>query len=411
MSIQDQLLRGVSKSRSLGTFIFRQHGETVRAFTPLLLRFGKEGGKKVKLLERAFNACLESGSEASFRIADHAAMRLRKLSNQLPEPEQSQVAIEIERRMQTLNNKRDGFGRLFAESAEESMIAKAARKRLSSRVALATVKKTQLADRVLSVFGDLMRKADAEGAAVSLIYKHFQQVVEADSSSMKSAMQYAADHAEKMRDIVESKILSPAHRLQKLRGYLSKMRGDLGEGYGLLNKVWSGSIYKHLEEAEQIAIELNKLEPGHEVHYLTQLDNKILVNGLEGPDALIVIVNRRSKKCYFHTKAQVKTATTSEGVKQSIHDLLRSAGEQRRTAVPYVDFTLNGKREVFTLGADPLVQTNRYLINATGSTIPKVDIDKLKSLGEAVTELELDMSVDQFTLLAVSVIEAAIKAL
>lgn len=391
MSVQG-LLRGVSKSRSVGRFLFREHGTVVRTFAPLLLRFGARAEKELMLCERAFLRCFASGSEVSFRMADAAATRLRKMIKRLPAREQDHCTIELERRMQTLNSKRDGFGRLLAQAAESAAVKMSSGRRK---------KKNNLAEKILSVFGELMDAAAKRDRPVFAIWRHFRKVVSPSSSSVRSALDYLAAHQAEIKDAAR------VRNLQALWGYLAKIRGELGEGYALLNKVWKGVVDSRIQEAERIA---SKLGPGHEVHYLTQLDNAIKVNELEGPDALIVIINRKTKQAFFHTAAQVKTARTSEGVGQSVNDLLRSAGEQRYTLVPTCEFTLNGKREIFTLGGHPLVETNRYIINATGSRIPSGDLYVLQSLSHAVTEFELDMTVDQFTLLAISLLEAALKA-
>ncbi len=353
------------------------------------------------LCERAFLRCFASGSEVSFRMADAAAMRLRKLIKLLPAREQDHCAIELERRMQTLNSKRDGFGRLLARSAESA----------TAKTSTGPGRqKNKVADGILAIFGDLMDAAAKRDEPVFAIWRHFRKVVSPSSPAVRSALDYLAAHQAEIKALSKASISSVADRvkkLQALRGYLAKIRGELGEGYALLNKVWKGVVVSRILEAQRIA---SKLGPGYEVHYLTQLDNAIKVNQLEGPDALIVIINRKTKQAFFHTAAQVKTARTSEAVGQSVNDLLRSAGEQRNTLVPTCEFTLNGRREIFTLGGHPLVETNRYIINATGSRIPAADLNVLQRLGHAVTEIELDMSVDQFTSLAISLLEAALKA-
>jgi hypothetical protein len=400
-----KLLGGVSKSKRLATFIFRQHGTAVRAFAPLLRSIAK-AEKEIALLERAFLRCLISGSEASFRTADAAATRLRKLIKRLPAQEQDQCAMELERRMQTLNNKRDGFGRLFVESVEKSAV------KASSRMRSVSAKKhLRLADQVLSAFGLLMDTAIKSEAAVGAVWKHFRKVVTPSSRAVRSAVEYLATHQEQIKALTRASAQSTASRLrriQALRGYLVNVRGYLAEGYALLNKVWKGVVDTRLQEAEAIA---SKLGPGHEVHYLTQLDNGIHINvsGAQGPDALIVIVNRKTKQAYIHTFAQVKAARTSKAIGQTVKDQLRLAGEQINTLVPRLEFTLNGKLQHLTIDWHPLVEESIYVINAAGSRIPKADLDDLKRLGRAVTELELDISVDQFTRLAVSMLEAALN--
>jgi hypothetical protein len=395
--------KGVPLVGEVGAFFFRNHGVVIHVFGPLLRDFGVLAGKDIAILTRAFNRAAQSGSEAAFRAAEAAAGRLRKLVVKLPQADQQSVAIELERRMQTLNQKRDEFGKLFAEEVQDAKRAKKAAKTLAS--AESALRKSLDADKLIAKLGEVRAARGAADPAVDAVWKAFESVVDPlVSAGVRDAATYAAQHSDKIK-----KLLKDGKLTQELWGYLVKIRGALGEDYALGNAVWHKKRDELLGEAAKHALQMGD---GYEVRYLTQLDHGIKLNGGEGPDALIAIIHPDKKEIYFYATVQAKTADTSEALTQIVDGIARSGGKKGAAAVPVatVNLNLDGDLMVLTASRNSSFTESFYLINASESTIPTNDLLLLQQSGIRATELQLDMTVDQFTHLALDVMEAAAKA-
>ena len=80
---------------------------------------------------------------------------------------------------------------------------------------------------------------------------------------------------------------------------------------------------------------------------------------------------------------------------------------------PTVSFarTPGGPIEHFLLAVNEKVETTYTVINAAGSRIPQPDLDELIRFGIEAEELKLDLSIEQLTHLAASLMDAAVNAL
>ena len=392
--------KGIPLVSEVGRFFFRDHGVIVHALGPLLRDFGRTAGKDVAALTRAFDRCVASGSESAFRTADAAANRLKALARKLPPTDQQSVLIELERQMQTLQNKRDQFGKLFSESMQE---AKGAQK--AAGAVASTAAKAKDADEVISKLGEVIAARSGADSAVAAIWNTFRRYAPLQSAGVRAAAEYAAQNARKIKTL-----LGNGKMTSELWGHLVAIRGHLGEEYALANRIWRSKTDDLIRDAESYAKDLGK---GYEVHYLTQAEHNIQLNGLEGPDAVVAIIHPDTKEFYFYATIQVKTADTSKGLHQIADGLARTAGKKGAggAMVPNVSLILEGEEVAFTAARNPAFTETFYIINAAESSIPVDDVRLLGEYGIHATELQLDMSVDQFTHLALDIMEAAAKSL
>jgi hypothetical protein len=407
------ITRGSKVAAAVGEFGLRHHGVAVRAFEPLLARFGRRAGLDLLRVERALGAGLASGGDACAGEAWAALGRLSGLALKLPPgDEQIRVGIEIERRMQALLARDAGYAKAYAEASAE---AAAKLREKAARRALAAARRTGAKAPKITPAAKVIADLDAvvgDRAELRRLWAHFQRVVPPSSAAMARAAEVAAERADAVSAILRDRRLTPAERTAAVWGHLSKVRGELGEGYALGNVPW-----RRLRDAERARVEAiaARLGPGLDVLSLTQLEHGVRINGSEGPDAVIVIVNRKQGVAYDPLRVQVKTADTSEAVDQTINDVLRSAGLEARTGpLPTVVYefraTSDGPIEHFVLSAHPDVETRNVIINAADASLPYADMARLRGMGLTVSEQTLDLSVEQFTHLAVSLMETALKA-
>jgi hypothetical protein len=391
--------KGIPLTSKVGAFFFRNHGVVIHVLGPLLRDFGKPAANDIAVLTRAFERCVESSSASAFRAAESAASRLRALADKLPPADRQSVLIEIERQMQTLQNKRNEFGKLFAESMQETK----ATGKVAGFVASA-LGKAKDADQVIATLGEVIAARSAAEPAIAAVWKSFRRYVPLQSVGVRAAAGYAAEHAPKIKALLAKGKMTP-----ELWGHLVKIRGFLGEEYALANRIWRSKADDLMRDAQKFA---SRRGEGYEVVYLTQADHRIELNGLEGPDAIIAIIHREKREFFFHSTIQVKTADTSKGLDQIADGISRTAGKRGGGAVsvPNVSMVLEGEPMIFTAARDPALTESFYLINASESMIPVDDALLLEQYGIRATELQLDMSVDQFTHLSLDIMEAASKA-
>lgn len=400
-----KLLRaGVKISAKLGRFIVQRRGIVIYVFEPLLRKYGKEAGRFISRLESAFEIFMESGSDASFRTAWNAYAKLQKLALKLPINEQVRVGIELERRAQTLLIHQSNM--IWLEHLEQPV-----KKTLKlSRAVKNGIQHDKEIHNVMASLKNLLKSARKNQTTLYKTWRLFTDVVSPNSPAVQSAMRDAAKYAPEVKEILRDTKLTAALRTQKLNGYMVTVRGKLGEGYALLSQMWLKEKDVLLADANRFA---ESLGPGYEARYVTQLEHAIVVNGArkEGPDALIVILNREDKIAILHTSAQVKTAKVSEAIEQTINDMSRSIGQEKDKLflLGSLELRLGKNSEQFVLSAHGKLPVNRYIMTAAGGRLPAKDIKWLVELGDLVTEIVLDMSVDQFTHLAITIMEAALK--
>ena len=138
------------------------------------------------------------------------------------------------------------------------------------------------------------------------LWSLFHTIVDIDSAWMQRAAQIATAQAPKIANLL--KRTDPAAR-EELMALMVNVRGELGEGYALLNKVYRARKAAHVARAEQLALELGS---GYKVLPLTQTEHVIKINGLPGPDDVVFILTP-DNLVLLASQAEVKVALASEG--------------------------------------------------------------------------------------------------
>jgi hypothetical protein len=146
---------------------------------------------------------------------------------------------------------------------------------------------------------------------------------------------------------------------------------------------------------------------------MTQLEHAIEIGGKEGPDAVIVLINHNTGEAVLHAFAQVKIEKTISAFEQIYRDFRRAlgqAGESGGKAFAEFRFRLpSGEMSApYTLvGGTMLPKT--YVLSAADSAASESALSFLRAAGASVTELQLDLTVNQLSRLAINSIEAILK--
>jgi hypothetical protein len=402
-------------------------GVVLHAFGPLLRRFGTDAGKHVALLEAACEVALDRGSRKALLAASRAADQLEAMARQLPADERASVLLELERRRQTLLFRDQGFGEEFARAVDEARQSRKLPARAQdARAGNMEAALQKKADATCAEFGKRMNASGRTQDPVIAIYARFRRVVPLLSAGMNDATRKAAEQAEAFRDLLKRYGRTPTPELQsQLWGIVSTVRGSLGESYALGSKAWRAEADRLMVEASRDALRINReaaavagrtgdsLRPNFQAIELSQLEHEVKLNGLEGPDAMIALVDPQRRRMVLRARAQVKTAKVSEGVKQTLNDDLRLLGlETKKTAeIPIVTFRRNGKTESYVVEVIPSVREDRYALDMMGARVPGKDLEELAAAGRRIETMQLDMSVDDFTQLTLSLLESAVRAL
>jgi hypothetical protein len=387
------------------------HGAELRPFASMLAKFGKEAARDVELLNRVLMTRSSRLTDAGIAQGWDAVTRLAKRMRSLPPgPGRTMVGYELEQSMQALFSHETDFVVLFTSDIAKQAVKLRAAKRAAAIKAVGTLIYAVPADGA-QVLARLATDLDGGAPALKQLWKRFSALPGADAAALQAG-ELAAEFAPEMRRILRNRSGSLLQRQSQLWGYVSGVRGLLGEGYGLLSPVWLKHLATEMARVRRIA---NRLGPGHTVQYLTQMEHGLRLNGAEGPDAIIAIVNRAEKIIYDPMRAQVKVASISEAAIQHSNDLLRRVGRerQREFASAWYEFrpSPSGPLEAFIVRNQPDVAANLYLINAGGGRNPAADLADLRAMNQSVTELWFDVTVTQMTHLAISLSESAIKLL
>jgi hypothetical protein len=406
-------LRGLLDVTTFGKFAVRTLGTlkiTVQPFW-FLIRLLPGTTKDVDLLERACAMCARSGSESSFQLGYDAAQRLLKEARKLPPAQRDRVMYEIEARLNTLNARRQGFGKLVYDAGgDAASAAPSAGKAVGAAVARAKV--AQASGKVLAELGKVTQGAKATGRPLFGIWRHFSKAVSGQSRRMREIAEYAAVNADAIKNVLKDRSRTALQKRQALTGYLVKIRGDLLELYALSSERFKVMVLRGMtQRARAVAA---KLGPDHKVLFLTQAEHGLTVNGSESADAMMLIVNRKTGVAIPFGRFQAKAANLSEGAAQLWQDMLRDAGMTTSGAakvlLPSISFELKGVRETFLLGGHPSVVTEMVLINAAGARHPAADVKLLETMGYAVSEFSTDLNLSGFTEIAIGFMEAAVAA-
>jgi hypothetical protein len=426
--------RGITRFRatikataSLRRLARGSQGVVLHAFGPLLRHFGTDAGRLVALLDAACEVALDRGSRRALLAANRAADQLEAMARRLPADEQASVLVELERRRQTLLFRDQGFGEEYARAADEARQSrKLPGKAQQARVGKKEAALQKKADATCAEFGKRMNASGKTKDPVIAIYARFRRAVPLLSAGMNDAARKAAGQAEAFRDLLKRYAKTPTPDLQsQLWGVVSAVRGSLGESYALGSKTWRAEADRLLVEASRDALRINREaaalagraaggpRPAFQAIELSQLEHQVKLNGLEGPDAMIALIDPRRRRMVLRARAQVKTAKVSEGVEQTLNDDLRLLGQESKkpAETPIVEFRRNGKTETYVVEVIPSVREDRYALDMMGARIPEKDLKELAAAGRRIETMQLDMSVDDFTQLTLSLLESAVRAL
>lgn len=404
---------GEAGTAAIQTYI-RRHGAAIAPFADLIARFGKGARADVVLLHQVLGAPAATLTDAALGSGWTAAKRLFGMAQRMPEgPAKIRAGLDIQRSMLSLLSRQDDFALEWTDEITAALLASrkaAADEALKLAPALAHSTGDLAGAKALARLSAEMPAASPELRALWALY--LKAVRQTDAGLLKAAT-LAAEGAADMKRLLRSRGMRAVDRRNQLWGYLSNVRGALGEAYALSDEAWLAIKADELIRAHKLAATLG---PGYEVRYLTQADNLLLLNGREGPDAVIVLINRNQAQPELIdvTQAQVKVARVSQGAEQSANDVWRRIGEERAAAAgmpAWYTFTADDVTESFLVVARPEVVPRVVLLNAAGSRTPRADLEVLNSLGLDVTEGGLSLSVKQLTHLAISLCESAIKNL
>lgn len=387
------------------------HGAELRPFASMLARFGKAAARDIELLNRVLKTRSSRLTDAAMGQGWDAVTRLAKRMRSLPPgPEQRMAGYELEQSMQALFSRETDFIIPFTDEIAKQARALRAARRVAAVTAAGTLMKAAPADGA-QVLARLASDLDSGAPALKQLWERFSALPGADAAALQAG-ELAADFAPDMRAILRNRSVRLSRRQSQLWGYVSQVRGLLGEGYALLSPVWLKHLADEMARVRRIAY---RLGPGHTVEYLTQMEHGLRLNGAEGPDAIIAIVNRAEKVIYDPMRAQVKVASISEASAQSSNDLLRRVGQERRGEFSsgWYEFrpSASGQSKAFVVRSRPDVAANLYLINAGGGRNPAEALADLRAMNQSVTELWFDFTVQQMSHLAISLSESAIKLL
>ena len=176
-----------------------------------------------------------------------------------------------------------------------------------------------------------------------------------------------------------------------LDGFLSKVKGLLGEAYVPRWKTWNLMMDGYLEVARREARALGRgWEPQRVV-------GGLWVDGAEAWDEAILLVNRQTGEAKLFLAAQYKVEKQVSALKQAQNDL------GRETAIgadklPTVTFTVDDVvQSGFKLTPMPVGKaSHRFVFNAAGGRVSAADIERLRQAGIEVHQLHLDVSVAEF---------------
>ena len=128
---------------------------------------------------------------------------------------------------------------------------------------------------------------------------------------------------------------------------------------------------------------------------------------------MILIVNRTKKppEAITFLSAQVKTADTSEAIEQTLNDVFTRELTPAGLLECVVGVGKSKQAQVFKLVQHEAVTAQRYILNAAESYNPAIDLALLRTRGVQVSEVVLDMSVSQFSVLAIQMIEDGLNTL
>ena len=371
-----------------------------RAFGPLLRLSGLKASKYVDAMTGAFDKFLSTSTDAANRTFWRNLLRLEKMAQRLPPEERQQVYLELSWRMQAV---------LAKEANAAEFLRRQYKRKLSKALESASeavAKGKQAVPDGHAVFALEKFKQTLRGSnrALVALWKRFDQVVDLDHPGMLQALRRITKNVDSIRGLLKKRAFRDLDNK-----HLWKVRGDLGEAYALMSKAWLKETEKLLREAEELAL---KRGPGWTAVYMTQLEHAITIGGKEGPDAVIVLMNHNTGEVVLHAFAQVKIEKTVSAFEQIYRDFGRFIGQaagSAGTAFGEFQFRLPSGISPPYMIVGGATLPKPYVLSAADSAASVSALTFLKDAGAAITEIKLDLTINQLSRLAINCIEAIVK--
>lgn len=400
----DQLIADLAPQIKAGKFIgadVRRYGVYVDFGELIARKIGKAGLNQLNEIDQGIELLINGQiiSQATIRALQNNLDHLRKQIKHHASSDLNFARLDTE--LSTRSLTLDFFNqRVLGGSIFSPEVIKLATKSTSKLAA-----QTEL-DSVLDVFTSFLKSEDRLLRAWTDTLLHLRPGSKALNSAANKALTAAPDVDKLLRsnlDIVAKR--------QQIWGHISGIQGLLGEGYAIAHPLWR----QHLSEQLKLASDFVRKDGNrYAVHYITQLDNKLLLNGKEGPDAVILLIDRARGNCVLFSQLQVKTKRVSDATEQTIGDIKRRAGLQASASGQHsFQFIPDGKTnpETFSIIVDPRVSKHEKLFTATfeGSRTPKASIEELNRSALEVVEIRLGRSVSEMSTFAFRMTVAAIE--
>jgi hypothetical protein len=379
-----------------------------RTFGPLLRLHGTKASRRIDALTDALEEYLSTGADAAAETFWKAFIRLNKLAEKLPPGQRNQVSLELVWRMQAVLALETSVARIARAKkiVKHSGALQSASKALAAGVTAAGKAAGNLPNpAALVALGKLKAAVRRSNRALWAVWKRFDQVVPPDHPGVVQVLRRIEDDVDLIRQMLKKgdfKRLDDKH--------LWTVRGWLGEAYALMSKVWLKEKDKLLREAEAEAL---KRGPGWTAHYMTQLEHALDIGGREGPDGVVVLLNHTTREVVLHAVAQVKIEKTLTVFTQLYQDLRRFLGQEGvRGAETFGFFRFQlpsgtMSEEYRIIGGAMLPKL--HVLSAADSVASKSQLDFLRDASGPITELKLDLTVNQLSRLAIGSIEAIVK--
>jgi hypothetical protein len=187
---------------------------------------------------------------------------------------------------------------------------------------------------------------------------------------------------------------------QSAGGYLSKLKGLIGEAYVPRWKDWLVQIESFEEVARREAAEL----PGQWT--VRSIAGNLRLDGAETWDQAILLTRAGSPgsppRAKLFLAGQFKIEKQVTALEQVERDAIRETATSAERALPFLTFEgPDGRIEGWFLEPMPAGrQSHRYVFNASGGKFSKADILRLRQAGIKVEQLNLDVSTAEMDAIA-----------
>jgi hypothetical protein len=164
----------------------------------------------------------------------------------------------------------------------------------------------------------------------------------------------------------------------RVAGYLSKIKGLLGEAYVPLWRNWKIQMDSWMEVAQREAKALGR---GWEAQRVV---GDLRIDGAEAWDEAILLVNRDTKQVKLFLAAQYKVEKQVSAITQAQNDALRETATASGK-LPQVSFIVDGETySGFALTPMPAGKSShRYVFNASRGDFSAADIERLRGPPES----------------------------